>query len=591
MRRNAKPAKAKVAAKPTVVYKSRKNEGSRVGDLETRLAEALKLKVEAFEQQTATAELLETRTRELAEAQEQQTATAEILHVISSSPTDLQPVFDAIAERAMHLCGASTGWVSRFDGELVHLVARANVSPEVAAAVQSVYPVPPSRRTAAARAILTGGLVQIPDVREDPEYGIATQVGAAFRSVAAVPMLQKGKAIGAVAVGRPDPGPFSERQIALLQTFADQAVIAIENVRLFNETKEALEQQTATSEILRVIASSPTDLQPVFDTIAERSMRLCEATFGWVMTFDGELMHLRSLANVSPEGVDALRQVYPMAPSRGSASGRTILTGDVVQIPDVLDDPEYEFKGTARATNFRAGLTVPLLHQGRPIGVIAVSRPEPGAFSAEHIKLLKTFADQAVIAIENVRLFRELQERTRELARSVEELHALGEVGQAVSSTLDVETVLQTIVSRAQQLAGTEGCSIFEYDQATDEFHLRATQNYDVELVEAARAMPLRRGEGVIGLAAERREPIQVSDIAEEGVYQSRLRDILLRMGYRALLAVPLVREEQIIGALSVNRKLPGEFAPFARRRRSDIESKSWGRRLGVKKMWTTMVG
>src|SRR5262249_7731634 len=203
---------------------------------------------------------------ETKEALEQQTATAELLRVIASSPTDLQPVFDAIAEGAMHLCGASSGAVTRFDGELIHVAALANVSPEVAPAVRSAFPMPPSRRSAAARAVLTGGLVHISDVVEDPEYGIATQPG--FRSVVSVPMLHKGKAIGAVAVGGPHAGPFSERQISLLQTFADQAVIAIENVRLFNETKDALEQQTATADILRVIASSPTDLQPVMDVVA-----------------------------------------------------------------------------------------------------------------------------------------------------------------------------------------------------------------------------------------------------------------------------------------------------------------------------------
>src|SRR5262249_44092865 len=187
-------------------------------------------------------------------ALEQQTATGEILRVISTSPTDLQPVFDAIAEGAMYLCGASSAGVARFDGELIHLAALANVSPEATAALRSAFPMPPSPRGAAARAILTAGLVHLPDVREDLEYGMGTRAQAAFRSVVSVPMLHQGEAIGAVVVGRPDPGPFSERQIALLQTFADQAVIAIENVRLFTELgarnrelTESLEQQTATS--------------------------------------------------------------------------------------------------------------------------------------------------------------------------------------------------------------------------------------------------------------------------------------------------------------------------------------------------------
>jgi signal transduction histidine kinase len=183
-------------------------------------------------------------------------------------------------------------------------------------------------------------------------------------------------------------------------------------------------------------------------------------------------------------------------------------------------------------------------------------------FSDKQVKLLETFAAQAVIAIENVRLFQELEARTQDLARSVEQLQALGAVGQAVSSTLDLDTVLQTVVSRASQLAAADGGSIFEYDPATREFRLRATHGYGPELVEALQTMPIRMGEGVIGSAAEQREPKQVADIAREGAYRTRFRDVLLRTGYRAVLAVPLVREEQVIGALSVNRKAPGEFLP-----------------------------
>jgi signal transduction histidine kinase len=415
----------------------------------------------------------------------------------------------------------------------------------------------------------------ITDVVSDPsvppeEVVVARARG--YRSIIAVPLVRGARALGSMTVTRRAPGPFADSEIVLLRTFAAQAVIAIENVRLFQELQarnrdltEALEQQTATGEILRVISSSPTDVRPVFDAIALAAMRLCGAASSLVTTFDGELLHLSAQAAISTEGRDAVRGVYPREPSRGFASGRAILSRAIVQIPDLTADVEYDvavLPRVARASDFRSILAVPMLRDGLPIGTINVHKAEPRPFTDNQVALLQTFAAQAVIAIENVRLFTELQERTRELARSVEELRALGEVGQAVSSTLDVETVLQTIVSRAQELAGAEGCSIFEYDEATEEFHLRAAQNYDAELVEAARAMPLRRGEGVIGLAAERRESIQMSDIAEEGVYQSRLRDILLRMGYRALLAVPLVREGQIIGALSVNRKLPGEFTP-----------------------------
>jgi signal transduction histidine kinase len=203
-----------------------------------------------------------------------------------------------------------------------------------------------------------------------------------------------------------------------------------------------------------------------------------------------------------------------------------------------------------------------MLRDGAPFGAITVWRAEVGPFAAKQVALLQTFADQAVIAIENVRLFKELEGRTTELARSVEELKALGEVSQAVSSTLNVETVLRTVVTRASQLAGADGGSIHEYDELAQELPMRATHNYEVELATALQTTPVRKGEGVMGRAAERREPMQVTDIVQEGAYESRFRDVLLRMGYRALLTVPLVREDQLIGTLAVARKVPGEFAP-----------------------------
>src|SRR5207245_882358 len=206
-------------------------------------------------------------------------------------------------------------------------------------------------------------------------------------------------------------------------------------------------------------------------------------------------------------------------------------------------------------------LAVPMLRDGEPIGGISLGRAEPGRFSHRQIELLKTFADQAVIAADNVGLFKELQARTGELTQSVEKRTARGEVSRAVSSTLDGETGLDTIVSRASQLAGAAGCSIFEYDAAAEQFELRATHNDDTEFVEALRAVPLRKGEGLMGRAAEMREPIQIPDITQPGAYQSGLRDTLIQFGYRSLLAVPLLREEQVIGSLSFNRKAPGAFS------------------------------
>ena len=507
---------------------------------------------------------------QVTEALEQQTATAEILHVISRSQTDVQPVFDTIVGSAVRLCDGLFSGLFQFDGELLHLVAQHNFTPEALEASDRVFPARPTRALGAGRAILERAVVHIPDVEVDPEFqhqALTRAIG--FRSGLFVPMLREGAPIGVILVARAEAGPFSDNEIALLQTFADQAVIAIENVRLFRELEarnrdltETLEQQTATAEILRVISSSPTDVQPVFDTITQNALELCGAASSLLTTFDGELLHLAALANLRPGVADSLRRVYPMRPGRGAAGARAILTRAVVHIPDLREDPEYALRDLVQALDFRSVLAVPMLREGKPIGTINVHKGDPEPFSESQIALLQTFAAQAVIAIENARLFKELQARTGELTQSVEQLTALGEVSRAVSSTLDVETVLDTIVSRASQLAGAAGCSIYEYDEGAEQFELRATHNDDTEFVEALRAARLRKGEGLMGRAAEMREPIQIPDITQPGAYQSGVRDTLIRFGYRALLAVPLLRENQIIGSLSFNRKAPGEFPP-----------------------------
>jgi signal transduction histidine kinase len=324
---------------------------------------------------------------------------------------------------------------------------------------------------------------------------------------------------------------------------------------------EALEQQTATSEILTVISNSPTDEQPVFEAIVENARRLCDATFSAVFLTNAGQLRLAAVRGVDAAGIAAIHQAYPRPIARDTTSGRSILDRCVVHLEDSALDPEYTHP-LRDTIALRSILTVPIFREGVPIGAISVWRGEPRPFTDNQIALLQTFTDQAVIAIENVRLFKELQARTGELTQSVEKLTALGEVSRAVSSTLDVETVLNTIVSRASQLAGAAGCSIYEYDAATQQFELRATHNDDADFVEAIRAAPLRKGEGLMGRAAEMREPIQIPDITQPAAYQSSLRDTLIRFGYRALLSVPLLREDQIIGSLSFNRKAPGEFPP-----------------------------
>ena len=515
---------------------------------------------------------LEQRNSALAESLEQQTATSEILRVISRSQTDVQPVFQTIADAVLRLCGATSANLLTFDGKLLRVAALANVDPGSEDAFRSFYPRAPGRETATTRAVLTRSVVEIPDVLEDSEYAMSdASLAAGFRSVLGIPLLREGNPIGAIAVGRPQPGPFTKPQIELVKTFADQAVIAIENVRLFTELQarnrdlsEALEQQTATSEILRVISASPRDVQPVFDAIARSVLTLCNARTAFVARFDGRQIELAALTTVDPQQSLAARQAFPRAPSRDNATARAILTGAIVVIPDVAADPDYAatVKPLAMKAGFRSTMSVPLIHGGKPIGAITVGRPEPGPFSDGQVELLRTFADQAVIAIENVRLFTELEAKTQQLTRSVGELKALGEVGQAVSSTLDLETVLSTIVTRATQLAGMDAGAVYEYDQSRELFFLHTADKYSDELIATLRATPIPKGEGAVGRLAVTREPVQVHDITDASAYHSRVRNILLGLGHRALLAVPLLREDHLLGGLIVNRKSAGEFAP-----------------------------
>jgi signal transduction histidine kinase len=329
------------------------------------------------------------------------------------------------------------------------------------------------------------------------------------------------------------------------------------------ELSEALEQQTATSEILRVMSSSPTDVQPVFDAIVRSAGRLCDALFCVAYRFDGELIHPIAHHNMTPEALDLLRRMWPAPPSRDTVTARSILERSIVHVSDVMEEgvSAGSVMFSSPLGGYRTMLAVPMSRDGVPIGTITLARRECQPFSDKQIEMMKTFADQAVIAVENVRLFQELQARTRELARSVDELTALGEVGQAISSTLDLETVLATILARANQLSDTDGGAIYEYDEVLEEFHLRATQHFDPEFADILRATPIRKGEGAVGRLALTGEVVQIADITDASAYQSRLRDIIARAGFRALLAVPLMREDHIIGGLVLSRKTPGMFA------------------------------
>jgi len=514
---------------------------------------------------------LETRNRDLTEALDRQTATAEILRVISQSQTDVQPVFDTIAESAARLCESFDSAIWRRDGSRLRLVAHHGAIPQTGS--ETFLPV--VRGSVGGRSVLDARTAHIADVQSEGDEFPDTSENArrqGYRTILSVPLVREGVAIGSIVQRRTEARRFSERQIALLQTFADQAVIAIENVRLFTELQEknqalttahaqvseALEQQTATAEILAVISGSPTDTQPVFDAIAERAARLTEADLGAVTILDGDLIHIVSIGD--PDS--PIARAFPMPPSRtGSLTARAVFDRELVHIEDVLASVDSEVAAQAAASGFRSVLAVPMVREGKALGCITVGRSEAGPYSERQITLLRTFAEQAVIAIENVRLFKELQVRTQDLTRSVEQLTALGEVGQAISSTLDLQTVLSTIVARATQLAGADAGIIYEYDAEREVFDPRATERLGPEIVEVLVTAPVRKGEGATGQLAISPEAVELPDILIESLPSlHHARGAFVRAGYRALLAVPLLREDQLIGGLTVVRKMPGEF-------------------------------
>jgi len=372
-------------------------------------------------------------TRELHEALEQQTATSEVLQVISSSPGDLQPVFEAMLEKAVRISGATFGIIHGWDGETSRLLATHKLPPAFAAARRRAPEFQPGPKTALGRMAATNSVIHLPDLREDKGYleERAPQVVAAVelggvRTMLAVPMLKENEVIGAFTVYRQEVHAFTDKQIDLVKNFASQAVIAIENARLLNELRqrtndlsqhltEALEQQTATSDVLEVISRSAFDLRAVFETVAESSVRLCGADRAFIFRFDGELLRMAVAYNSTPGFVEWVAK-NPIRPGRHSGSARVALERRTIHITDVLADPEYVY-GAKDVEPIRTVLGVPILKGDDLLGVMMIYRLEVRPFTDRQIALVETFADQAAIAIENVRLLDELRERTEEVEK------------------------------------------------------------------------------------------------------------------------------------------------------------------------------
>jgi two-component system, NtrC family, sensor kinase len=497
--------------------------------------------------------------RERDEACQQQAATGEILRVIRASPTDVQPVFETIVRSAVSLCGSLYANVFRFDGELLHFIATHNMGPGEKIA-RKKYPMRPDSSQVSGRVILTKSIVRVEDALTDPDYDQRYAQAMGLRRILGVPMLRDGHPIGVIVVGWAEPGPVPKFQEELLKTFADQAVIAIENVRLFNETKEALERQTATSDVLKVISRSTFDLQKVLNTLTESAARLCEADMAAITRPVGDnFEHVASYRH-SPEHREYMIN-RPIAAGRGSVTGRTFLEGRAVHILDLQADPDYALE----TFGSRTALGVPLMRQGAVIGVIVLLRSTVRAFTDRQIELAETFADQAVIAIENVRLFDEVQSHTRELSESLEQQTATSEVLKVISSSPgELQPVFDTMLAKATELCEASYgamwlCEGDAFRNAAIHGALPAAYIEHLRSGTVYRPLPGRP----LARIADTRQPIQIADLRADPSYLEgdTLPVAAVEIaGIRTLLGVPMFKESELVGAIAIYRR---EVRPF----------------------------
>ena len=504
-------------------------------------------------------EQLDRRDQELGEALRQKTATSEVLSIIRRSPTDAQPVFDAIVESAARLCDAVFSVVYLYEGGQVRIAATRNFTPDATTQMNKLQQFKrPERSHAGGRAILDRAIVHVPDVLADPEYSRELALAGGWRAVLAVPLLRNSVPVGALTAAKAEPKPFSDQQIQLLNTFADQALIAIENTRLLNELRESLEQQTATSEILEVISNSPTDTQPAFDAIVHSGLKLFPDAVVTISLPDRDLVKLGAIGGADEAGVEALRGRFPMPLSHEFITGTAILDRREIDLADAHKPPKELTAGAQNllAGGYRAMTVVPMVRGDETIGSLNVVRRNPGPLSEKQRELLRTFANQAVIAIENTHLFNELRQRTGALSEALDQQTATSEVLKVISSSSgQLGPVFESMLANATRICEAAfGSMLLVEGDALRRVALHNAPPLFVEFNTKNPLIPLGQVHD-LNLLFETRRPVHIADAA--GTEDS---PIVKYGGARTLVIVPMLKERDVVGVIGIYRQ---EVRPF----------------------------